>query len=102
MRINPPEAYAIGTIYRMWTRSHRTATWECLGDVLAIYAKRMGSWDKVHQFCADNLSSIPIAHLKLAYADHRLRHFVSGVLTRTLPGPEWSNGQQLKHPLNHL
>jgi len=70
MTINPPEAAALATIYRLWERSQRTSTFERLGDALAVLAARMGGWPQVHQLCADCLSTIPTAHLKLAFADH--------------------------------
>jgi|GEM_PF-4707645 len=75
MRMNPPEAYAIGTIYRLWTRSHRTSSWECFGAALACLAQKMGGWPVLEQWLVDNLQIIPIRHAKLALADHRLHKF---------------------------
>ena len=70
MKTNPIHAAAIATVYRLWTRSHSSITWESLGKQLAIMADKLGGWDAVDQFAADNLSSIPRKHLQLAYADH--------------------------------
>ncbi len=73
MRTNPPEAAVVATIYRLWERSHCARTWNTLGDVLAILARRWGGWQEVHQFCADYLSVIPIHHIAAAYADQQGR-----------------------------
>lgn len=73
MRLNPPEAAAIGTIYRIWLRSSRTSAWDCFGEALERMASRLGGWAGLHQWLVDWLPVIPVQHAKLALADHQLR-----------------------------
>jgi hypothetical protein len=73
MRINPPEAAALATIYRIWAKTLHTDAWVCLGAALSAMATRLGGWPQVHQFCTDHLATIPMQHLKTAFADHLLR-----------------------------
>lgn len=73
MRLNPPEVASIGTIYRCWSKSNLTASWECFGAALARMAEHLGGWAGLHQWLVDWLPAVPIQHAKLAIADHQLR-----------------------------
>lgn len=70
MRLNPLETPGIALAYQRWAETQRTECWEALGHRLAAFRDLRA----LRQFRAAYLSTIPAAHLDLAYADARARY----------------------------
>ena len=72
MRINPPEAATVATLYRLWNCTHQTCAWEALGFILSCRCRELGSWGKAQSWLAEYLPDLPVKTLELALADHNL------------------------------